>query len=126
MAESTKTQTEEVEDNEVVVRFIDNEEEIWDVDETDENDVKRGKMLTLEEQLGVIEFELSKPMKLSDQEESVTSIKLKAPSMDDIDSSKNRPRAILQKCVIGINPRDLKLEGRDYLRLQRLLRHFLQ
>ena len=129
MAETTKKATEEATpetENLDVTRFIDNEEEIWDPDETDEGGQKRGKMLTLDEQLGIVEFELSTPLQLSDRDEKIATIKVKGPSKSVMDTS-NLASKIVEKCVLGINPRDLKnITGRDYLRLQKLLRHFLQ
>lgn len=105
-----------------VTRTIAAEDEIWEVEQNDE----KGRFLSLDEQLGTIELELSRPLKLSDREEDLTNLQIKAPSADDIDKTQGNVRQLIGKCTTGINPKDIgKLEGRDYLRLQKLIRHFL-
>lgn len=108
------------------MRTIYKDDEIWDPTEKDENDEPRGKLLTIEEQMGVVELELSEPLKLSDREEPVTSLQVKGPSAQDIKTTKGTVAKLIGRCVMGIVPRDLdNLNGRDYLRIQGLLRHFL-
>ena len=105
-----------------VTKMIAAEDEIWDADDTE-----KGRLLSISEQLGIVEMELKRPLVLSDREDNLTHLQVQAPSMDDIDKSQgNTIRPLLNKCVVGINPKDLGgMHGGDYLRLQRLVRHFL-
>ena len=120
-------QAEAVENSLEVTRRVAADEEIWAPDEIDPvTEEKMGRFLSIEEQIGVVVLELTKPTKVSDREELITEVEIVAPDGDAIDNAKGKVRSLIGKCVMGINPRDLgKLPGRDYLRIQNLIRHFL-
>ena len=88
--------------------------------------MKHDKFLTLEEQRGAVEFELTEPMQVSDRTEPLTSIRVVAPSSKQIDDAAGNIGQLCGQSVQGIKPSDLKLHGRDYIRLQTLIRHFLR
>lgn len=109
-----------------VTKTIAADEDIWDPD-----DAERGQFLTLDEQRGVIELELTVPLKLSDRDETLTHLKVTYPSGPDIDAiarGSGNDNKLVAKCVQGVNPKDLENlpHGRDNMRLKRLIRHFLR
>ena len=113
---------EKVETATDISRSIPEDEEIWEV----EGNSERGRFLSTDDQLGTIELELKRPLKLSDREEDMPSLKVNAPTMDDIDKTQGNAKRLLQRCVPGIDPKDMgTMHGADYIRLQKLVRHFL-
>ena len=112
-----------------VTRIIEADEDIW-VKGTDDED--RGDFLTLEDQRGVIQLDLTEALALSDQDPT-PHLLVKAPRTRDIQKMQSERGNIDQKeieflgaCCIGIKPKDLEnMHGRDYARLSRLTRNFI-
>ena len=106
---------------ETPIKVIGVEDNIPDPDEK-----KHDKFLTLQEQLNPVELELTEPMQVSDRTEKLTTIKVVAPSSKQINDAEGNIGVICGQCVQGIKSSDLNLHGRDYIRLQTLIRHFLR
>ena len=107
-----------------VTKSIAAEDVIWDAD--DAVIEEKGRFLSIEEQKGVVELELTMPLVVDYQEADITHLNVKAPSMDDISKTNGNVRQLIGKCIVGVSPRDVVgLHGRDYVRLQSLIRHFL-
>ena len=107
--------------------------EIDKLDEIPEPDGDEGDphYLSFEEKLGIISVGISRPFEVSDATESVTTVLVQAPSSDDIKVTKGVVYPLLERCIVGWTKTDIKkflkvAHGRDSLRLQRLMRHFLK
>ena len=111
-----------------VTRTIGVEDEIWTPTERGE----KGPLLTLEEQRGVVEMELTVPLELSDAE-PIESLKVRSPNMKQIQafngnagSEAKREINFYGGCCVGIKPQDVEnLHGRDWTRLTRLVTNFI-
>ena len=110
-----------------VVRVIEADEEIWSAAEREE----KGDLLTVEEQMGTVQLNLSKPLERSDNE-PIDNLLIFAPTTKQVLSYQaakgnevRREINFIGSCCQGINPQDLEnLHPRDYLRLQRVVGHF--
>ena len=110
------------------VRTIGNMEVIPDPD----GDDGEPNYLSLEEKLGIVEIELSKPFAVSDTAEPASSIMVQAPSNAAMKKGKGNLYTIMERCVVGWTPSDItkffnseNTHGRDNLRVQKIIRHFL-
>ena len=112
-----------------VTRIIEADEDIW-IKGTEGED--RGDFLTLEDQRGAIQLNLTEPLALSDQDAALHLL-VKAPRTRDIQKMQSAQGNINQNeieflgaCCLGIKPKDLEdMHGRDYARLSRLTRNFI-
>ena len=112
-----------------VTRIIEANEDIWVKGMEGED---RGDFLSLEDQRGVIQLELTEELKLSDQDPT-PHLLVKAPRYRDIQKMQSEKGNLDQKeieflgaCCVGIKPKDLEdMHGRDGARLSRLTRNFI-
>ena len=112
-----------------VTRIIEADEDIW-IKGADGED--RGDFLTLEDQRGVIQLDLTEPLVLSDQDPT-PHLLVKAPRYRHIQKMQaakgnldENEIEFLGACCIGIKPKDLgDMHGRDGARLSRLTRNFI-
>ncbi len=124
---ATKANTEATETSSIS-RVIEVEEEIWMPADKGE----RGDFLSLEDQRGRIQLDLTTPLTLSDQN-PVESLTVRAPTMRQIQefqgtrgSDAQRAEAFFGGCCVGIKPADIQnLHGRDWTRLTRLVTNFI-
>ena len=108
------------------VRFIGKTEEIPDPN----GEGGDPNYLSLDDKLGIIELEISRTFTPSDTAEPVTSLKIQAPSTADLKQANGNVYILKEKCIVGWTPSDIKkflaeAHGRDGIRLQKLIRHFL-
>ena len=112
-----------------MTRIIEADEDIWIKGAEGED---RGDFLTLEDQRGAIQLNLTEPLALSDQD-AAPHLLVKAPRyrhiqkmQSDKGSIEQREIEFLGACCLGIKPKDLEdLHGRDGARLSRLTRNFI-
>ena len=116
-----------------ITRIIAVDEEMWTPLQKDE----KGNFLSLDEQRGIIQLDLTVPLELSDRE-PVEHLQVKAPNTRQIQAfqagNDNEPPATAIKreidfyggCCVGIVPSDVEnLHGRDWSRLSRLVTNFI-
>ena len=110
-----------------VSRVIEVGEEIWMP--ADRGD--RGDFLSLEDQRGHIQLDLTAPLTLSDQA-STEHLTVRAPTTRQVQefsgtrgTDAQRAIAFFGGCCLAIKPADIEnLHGRDWGRLTRLVTHF--
>ena len=129
----TAPKTEKVEDT-GYGREIDVEEEIWTKAQNDE----KGVFLSVEEQIGNIKLNLSRPLELRDQE-PVDHLIVRAPTTKEVqnyrsvDPDKAPASAVIKSelqffggCCVGIKAEDVEnLHVRDWNRLCNLVTNFM-
>ena len=112
-----------------ISRVIERDEEIWSLGEREE----KGDLLSIDEQMGTIQLNLSKPLERSDNE-PIDHLLVSAPTTKQLmaysaakGNEIKREINFIGACCQGIKPQDLEnLHPRDYLRLQRLCGFFTQ
>lgn len=112
-----------------VVRIFDVEEEIWPP--TPEEREKKGNLLTVEEQRGTIQMDLTTPLELTDGE-PVDHLLVRAPRQKQVQAFQSergdpakREVQFFGGCCLGIKPDDVEnLHSRDWSRLGRLVSFF--
>ena len=108
--------------------MIEVEEDIW----LPADKAERGDFLSLEDQRGHIQLDLTAPLTLSDQA-STEHLTVRAPNTRQIQefqgtrgSDAQRAVAFFGGCCLGIKPTDIdNLHGRDWTRLTRLVTNFI-
>ena len=126
-ARKTTPKTEAVEDT-GYVREIEVDEDIWTAAEKED----KGNFLSLEDQMGNVRLNLTKPLELRDQE-PVDHLIVRAPTTKEIQtyrvSQQNNAKSELRffgGCCVGIKAEDTEnLHGRDWDRLCRLVTNFI-
>lgn len=111
-----------------VIRVIEVDEEVWSAGEREE----KGDLFSIEEQMGTVQLDLSKPLERSDNEPT-DHLLISAPTTKQVMTYMGGKPGDVRKelnfigsCCQGLNPKDLEnLHPRDYLRLQRIAGHFL-
>ena len=117
-----------------ITRTIENSEDVWGP-----SDVKdRGPLLSVDDQKGEIEMELTVPLQLTNIENPIDSLTVRAPTTKEVRAfqagGENQAPSIIDKkelelfggCCIGIKPEDVEnLHARDWSRLSKLVTSFL-
>ena len=111
-----------------VTRVIEVQEEIWAPTDKEE----KGEFLSLDDQRGHIQLDLTTPLQLSDQSD-VNHLIVRPPTARMINefqsnrgSDAQRSVAFFGGCCLGIKPADVdNMNGRDWNRLARLVTHFI-
>ena len=113
-----------------VVRVIDADEDIWAP--TSEEIEKKGKLLSIEDQRGTIQLELTDTLDLTDGA-SVDHLLVRAPRQKQVQAyqsgAENNPKQETQfygGCCLSIKPGDVaNLHSRDWTRLTRIVTSFI-